>query len=61
MWGLEVWRAVMLGGSAGDKALARGPGPRPAALKHLLEDSAEPSQEAMAEVVVGADLVSLLP
>lgn len=39
-------------------ALALGPA---TALKHLLEDSAEPRQEATAEVVVGAGLVSLTP
>ena len=56
MWELEVWSGSG-GGSAGDKALALGP----PALEHLFEDSAEPNQEAMAEVAAGVDLLSSLP
>lgn len=56
MWELEVWSGGG-GGSAGDKALALGP----PALEHLFADSSEPSQEAMAEVAAGADLLALVP
>lgn len=51
LWGPEVCRVAVVG-----ECWGQGPGGRPV-LKHLLEVSAEPNQEAMAEAVAGVDLL----